>query len=348
MRIYLAVALSLLVAGCIKQKSQEHITYEPLPEPPPQEIIMVTTDSSHIETKCFEYLNSTREFNRLDSIDRTYFRDYYFDTNTLNRVGVFEEGDYAGLWKYYNKKEELIKEINYETGEKILCGNTPDPFDNDFFKIKATADSILVCYFGSAFFHDHIQWNASQSHFISDNGSGTWFDVSEGRPFSFMLNYSVLFDKQHTYPTIQFTLDRFGRLSDITGFKSCEPDECRFALNFFQALALGRNNGLTLSRSSKYFFFLSWIKPSEKTEFLGDYELVIAELKDIVKGGPNETIENYDAVVINPWTGALIRTSEFQRFRYTHRFSSSLSALLEKKPITRASLLSEFFPTRPF
>ena len=215
MRIYLA-ALSLFIAGCIKQKPEEQITYEPLPEPPQQKIITAKTDSSHIEIKYYEDLNSIREFNRLDSVRRTYYKDYYFDTHTLNEAGTYE--DYAiGLWTYYNKKGELIKEINYDTGEKIICGNTPDPYDNDFLKIKATADSILVCYFGSAFFHDHIQWNASQSHFISDDGSGTWFDVSQGRPFSFMLNYSILFDKQHTYATIQFTLDRFGRLSDMTG-----------------------------------------------------------------------------------------------------------------------------------
>lgn len=152
-------------------------------------------------------------------------------------------------------------------------------------------------------------------------------------PTKFRFGYIVLLDAGHRYATIQFTLDRWGDImtrEEISGLKTCGPSGCQFAIDYLQALEIGKANGLILDHEHKYFLYLRWARTMQAADTTGDYELVIAALKNSQKGGKNETIENYDAVILNPWTGKTIRKTRMQRFRYTHRYSSSASGLIEK------------------
>lgn len=82
------------------------IVYPPPFEPP----ILEYTDSSVIETKHFEYLNSTRIFNTLKGQDKTYYRDFYYGTNTLRAEGTFIKGEYSGVWRCYSPDGKQISE----------------------------------------------------------------------------------------------------------------------------------------------------------------------------------------------------------------------------------------------
>src|SRR5688500_4204663 len=86
----------IFLQGALEQ-ADDSITQEPFLEPPPLKSYKVKTDSLVIETKYFEDLNSIRVFNTLDSVDRTYYKDYYFDTHKIKEQGVTEQGDCVGL-----------------------------------------------------------------------------------------------------------------------------------------------------------------------------------------------------------------------------------------------------------
>ena len=62
-----------------------------------QETSYVKTDSSVIKTKYFKYLNSIREFNELNDIKRTYYKDYFYDSKTIKEEGVFFNGHCVGI-----------------------------------------------------------------------------------------------------------------------------------------------------------------------------------------------------------------------------------------------------------
>ena len=85
------------------------ISYPPPIEPP----ILEYTDSSVIETIHFEYLNSTRIFNTLKGKDKTYYRAYYYGTNTIREEGTFLNGEYSGTWRCYSPQGKLISECEY-------------------------------------------------------------------------------------------------------------------------------------------------------------------------------------------------------------------------------------------
>jgi hypothetical protein len=325
------IILTLLSISAVRGQTIDSIAIKPLEEPPRLKIIKIKTDSSLIETRYYQDLNSIREFNKLDAADRTYYRDYYFDTKTIKEVGVFQGGNCAGTWRYYDNKENLIKEINFESGDKKLYNKQAEPYDEILEKMKIKATVVLKSYFGEEFFNHHLKWNASDSYFYSLNNSGRWFDIPEKKPSEFLFRYFVVFDKHRRFSTIEFKLDSKGELitdDNVLGFKKCEGLNSNSFISYDQALAIGRQNGLQLE-TSKFFIYLSWVKPKRKKNFLGDYELIIAEFRNQTDGGQNETIENYDAVVLDPWTGKLLRQSKFQQFRHVHEYSSSVSGLIE-------------------
>lgn len=325
------IILTLLSISSVKGQTTDPISIKPLQEPPQQKIIKVKTDSSLIETRYYEYLNSIREFNKLDSIDRTYYRDYYFDTKAIKEVGVFQAGNCVGTWRYYDNKEKLIKEIDFESGDKKLYNGKVEPYDKIFEQMKIKANGIMKSYFGEEFFKHHLKWNPNDSYFYSANNSGKWFDIPEEKPTEFLFRYFIIFDKQRKFSTIEFRLNNKGEIEtddNTLGFKKCEGIDCNSFITYDQALIIGRQNSLKLD-GSKFFFYLSWVKPKRKKDFLGEYELIMAEFRDSRNGGQNETIENYDAVILNPWTGKMLRQSKFQRLRHVHEYSSSVSGLIE-------------------
>ncbi|MFZ2905347.1 MAG: hypothetical protein WAZ98_03995 [Cyclobacteriaceae bacterium] len=95
------------------------------------------TDSSVITTNTYEDDNSIREFNELDSVDRTYYKEYYFNTHKIKEEGIFEDNYCVGIWKYYDENGKLYKEIDFETGYKKLYTDKKEPFDNLFLEASA-------------------------------------------------------------------------------------------------------------------------------------------------------------------------------------------------------------------
>jgi hypothetical protein len=193
------------------ERRRDTLAYPTLKEPPPIGVSM-KTDSSVITTNTYEDLNSVREFNRLESIDRTYYKDYYWDTHTIKEEGIFEDGYCFGLWKYYDKKGTLYKEIDFETGNKRLYGGGSEPYDDVLLEMRTKGDSILKACFGSAFFERYIQWDPSHSYYHSENGHGSWFDVPAEKPEEFRLRYFVSLERRQKHSTIEFKLDRKGRI----------------------------------------------------------------------------------------------------------------------------------------
>jgi hypothetical protein len=313
------------------QETIDTIKYLPLPEPPESDQ-KVKTDSSFITTKNYEDLNSIREFNDLDSIDRTYYKEYYFDTRKIKEQGILENGDCAGRWKYYNKKGTLIKEINFDTGEKRLYNNKVDPFDDVFLEMRSKGDSILALYFGEEFVRDHLQWNPNRSYYYTQNSSGSWFEVPGEEPKEFVFAYFILLDKDHKYPTIEFKLNNKGDMIrwsyHSTGLKLCGPT-CEFNIDIASATAIARQHGLRIT-NQKYEISLNWNKQNILTgNFSGDYELIITEFADKKTVNAHKTIEYFNAVIIDPWSGKFLRKTRFQNTYNVSPTCSYSSGMIE-------------------
>ena len=322
--------IEVLIANELRDTS--HIVkYEHLPVPPSTDV-HVKTDSSVINTKYFEYLNSIREFNDLDSIRRTYYKDFYFNSRKLRERGVIENGDCVGLWKYYNSKGILEKEINFETGEKKIYGGKPDPFDEIFLEMRSKADSFLISMFGDDFFKNHIKWNPGHSYWYSRYGSGgSWFDTARWEPREFRFEYFVQLDRQHRYPLIKFRLDRKGRLIDpeeSSGLRLCRKN-CNFNIDTNTAIKIAGQNGLTWNSKNNYFY-LSWTRSGIVTgEFLGEYELILAEFENAQKVSSTGTVYNYRTVVIDPWSGKLKRKALFKYLKHDYEHCTTGSGLMD-------------------
>lgn len=310
------------------------ITYQVLPEPPPIGV-EVKTDSSVIRTNTYEDMNSVREFNELDSLDRTYYKEFYFNTHRLKEQGVFEDGYCVGVWRYYDNKGKLYKEIDFETGHKTLFGGRTEPFDDIFIEMKSKGDSTLRSFFGSGFFESHIQWDPNRSYYYSQNDSGNWFEIPSEKPERFLLRYFVKLDSKNKYSTIEFELNRKGRIisgEETLGLKQCNSG-CKFSVDYSKAIEVAKQNGLKLG-DKKHYVYLSWTKSmtsKTRSDFVGDYELVVADFINREKQGVNRIIDHFDAVVINPWTGHFLRRTKFENVGHVHEYSSSSSGLRESK-----------------
>jgi hypothetical protein len=203
--------------------------------------------------------------------------------------------------------------INFDTGEKQFFGGGTEPFDDVMLKIKSTSDSILIAYFGIAFFKKHVQWDVNDSHYYSENNHGRWFDVPSEKPNRFLLRYFVKLDRQHKYSIIEFELDRNGRIisGDKTkGLIKCNGD-CRFGIDYSKAIDVAKRNGLKL-KDARQYACLSWTKsksPADQNNFVGNYEIVVAEFNR-TEEVENGIIDLYDIVIIDPWSGRFLRKSE--------------------------------------
>jgi len=58
---------------------------------------------------------------------------------------------------------------------------------------------------------------------------------------------------------------------------------------------------------------------------------VVVEFVNSEKQGENRIIDNFDAVVIDPWTGFFLRKTAFKNVRHVHENSTSSSGLIESK-----------------
>jgi hypothetical protein len=345
----LSIIILILITSCVRDNAKDNLLtesrtidsirkktdttiYQALAEPPSIGV-KVKTDSSVITTNTYEDENSIREFNELDSVVRTYYKEYYFDTHKIKEEGVFEDHYCVGLWKYYDKNGKLYKEIDFETGNKKLYNNRKEPFDNLFLEARHKGDSIVTAFFGANFFNTQIQWDPNRSYFYSDNDSGVWFDIPREKPNRFLLRYFLRLDSEHKYSTIEFEMDRKGRIisgSETIGLKKCNGN-CEFKIDYFKALGLAKQYGLKLT-NKKHYAYLSWAKSKGATEdFFGDYELVVAEFVNSEKQGENRIVDNFDAVVIDPWTGFFLRKTTFKNVRHVHEYSASSSGLIESK-----------------
>ena len=106
----LLIPLFLLTISC---STRDRVKIEPLLEPPPLRVDKIRTDSSKIETRYFEDLNSIREFNELDSFEIIYYKDFYFKTKKIRESGMMIGGDQKGIWTYYDTTGTITKIVDF-------------------------------------------------------------------------------------------------------------------------------------------------------------------------------------------------------------------------------------------
>jgi|GEM_PF-4680894 len=126
----LKICIALFFFGCsAKDKVDNDLTsdsgdttrYEQLLEPPPLRVERVRTDSSEITTRYDEQLNFIREFNRLDSFEVTYYKDFSFKTKEIRETGVFVNGDPKGVWSYYDSTGKLTSTKDFGHWDKKMA-----------------------------------------------------------------------------------------------------------------------------------------------------------------------------------------------------------------------------------
>ncbi|AHM59330.1 hypothetical protein D770_05315 [Flammeovirgaceae bacterium 311] len=308
-----------------------------------QEMTKVETDSSVIETKYYKGLNSIREFNELKNKDKTYYREYYYDTKILKQEGVFVDGDFVGISREYSADGDLIRVINHDAGTWSIHGKTEFPFYELQESIKLKGDSLIKEVYSKEFFEKHVVWSIGSSYTYNENESGSWSDVFESKPTKFLLRYDIMLDEGHVYDDmIGFELDSKGnylpnQYQQINGFEKLpDTSKCSFTLTYDLAIKLAKENGLVETDTSKATGLLKWQGYKKPELFNGHYRFYVIQLYDSKKiAGENkdhyEITDYYNVWSFNPWSSELVEQKKMKQVHSREGYHGHLTGFIELK-----------------
>jgi hypothetical protein len=257
-----------------------------------------------VEVRSWKEFNLINEFKKVKGTEVQFYKEYYLDTKMLKEEGVFKDGWRIGIWKYFNEKGQLEKEINYDNNVKTLYITNKEPYDEVFENIRSKADSLIIARYGRAFFLKYIIQNTNRSFYYNRRMSGTWFEVPNFRPNKYLLRYDIKHDNQR-FSFLEFTLDSIGSLkykNSIQAILNLKNDEI-LHLHFLDSIAL--QNGLTIEmKPFKYLFQIS-SDSVQRNDGLLEFHIIGKPFKS--KMSRNEIEDFYFEVVLDPWTGKFIR-----------------------------------------
>jgi hypothetical protein len=316
--LFLLIGLIFLEVSCKSQINSKNKTSD-LSFPYPKDSLKdftIKTDTSEIEVKYFAYLNSIREFNELKNSDKTYFRDFYFNSHTLKTQGVqLKDGTRTGIWKYYLNNEKISATLDYDNGIWTVADRNAFPFYDYLQSIKFKGDNIIIENYGYEFFNKYVIWNIQGSAIYNNEESGDWIDKFNNMPDKFLLKYNIRLNKNENYnELISFSLDSNGKLifpfgvfDEVQGFEHVDSS-INLIIKRAEAILLAKGLGLAESDSIKASGFLAWQydedKKVEKYNGRFIYSVLIKTTieKDISPKGRSRITDRYDAYNFNPWS----------------------------------------------
>ena len=297
---------------------------------------VVKTDSSTIETKYFEDLNSIRVFNNLKTQNKSYFTDYYYDTKRVKERGVFLGNNSHGVWKEFWPDGKLKSVINHTAGVITYFDKKAYPFYDYQLSIKLKGDSIIRKIYSNEFLKKNVVWDIDHSYIYHHPYSGNWTDSLELKPEEFLLRYAIKLDGKIYPEIIELHLDKHGRFvadQDIKGLEKLPANTKRtFKLTLSNAILLAKQKGLVESRSKKADAFLTWESEESKSIYRGHFRVYViintTSLKDIHPKGRSTIIDKYDVYIFNPWSGTFIQKKKMKAIRGWEEGSGSSTGLL--------------------
>lgn len=279
----------------------------------PKFIEKFETDSSIIEIKDYEYINSIRIFNRLKKVNKVYYRDFFYDTKGVKEHGTLnKKGVHIGSWKFYDKQSNLIRTIDYDRGTWYLIKSRRQPYYNLQRQIKLRGDSIIQHHYGKAFFDKHVSWNIFYSRVRNADTYEHWETNELFRPTFFLLAYNVHFDQELTaYDAIRIVFDSKGRLvAKIRGFEpQLQGTPGTFLLTQKKAWEIAQQVGLKKGKTKAEVLF-QLLGEQDKPQDL-QYRLIIRQKIDS-SANKNGYHTSYLEWVFNPWKAHFVAKNEIQ------------------------------------
>lgn len=307
-----------------------------------QDDTKVKTDSSVIETKYFDYLNSIRVFNNLIREHKTYYTEYYYDSKRLREKGIFIDDESAGIWNTYASNKKLIRQIDYDKGVITYYNKKLYPFYAFQNRRKLMGDSIIKSIYSPVFFNKYVIWNIGKSAiYSSDDRSGEDWDGSLGmKPVNFLLRYNLKVDGHVYNEMIELEIDSNGKLLKnelgIKGFEKLGFNQPKtFNLNINTATKIAKQKGLVETASAKAQAFLYWENVESKSMYNGRFRYYIIiktrSIEDIKPKGRSSVTDKFDVYVFNPWTSQFIEKKKMKSVHSWEEKSGSGTGLLPDK-----------------
>jgi len=306
-----------------------------------QEDTKIKTDSSVIETKYFDYMNSIRVFNELKKEHKTYFTEYYYDTKRVKEKGIFVNDERAGIWKTYASNKKLIRQIDFDNGVITYYNKKLYPFYEFQNRKKLMCDSIIKSVYSSAFFNKNVVFNIHKSAIYTADGSGEDWTGSLGtKPVNFLLRYNLKLDGHIYNEMIELEIDSNGKLLknelEIKGFEKLGSQQPKtFNLNTIAAIKLAKLKGLVETQSSKAHAFLYWEKLQSESIYKGRFRYYVLvqtkSIKSISAKGRSSVTNKFDVYIFNPWTSEFVEKKKMKSYQSWEEMGGFSTELLPDK-----------------
>lgn len=300
----------------------------------------IETDSSLIEVKTFEYLNSIRTFNELKDGSKTYFKDVYFDTKNQRTEGIFVNGYSVGIWTYYLNNGIVEKVIDYDNGSWEVTNRSDYKYYELQNRIRKAADSIIISNYGKQFFQRYIVWDFGRSAIYNKDESGNWDERFTYPPNEFLLRFKIMLKEDEVYNLMEIHLNDIGHIifpnnlhTAVMGFENVNH-VAEFRIDKEYAVSKAKELGLVESDSNKAFCFLSWkYYDDNKMELNNGYfvykVLILTNVsEEILMNDRKRYIRKYDSYEFNPWTNEFIRMNKLKKISEQGNFSGYTSGFL--------------------
>ena len=205
----------------------------------------------------------------------------------------------------------------------LCCSAISQPLDEAYWnKILDRSDSVVISRFGTEFFMQHVLTPVDPLDYIVIGEYSYGWDERDtiGRlPERCYFEYDIGFDTVNvSRMNISFSITPDGRLiedEDLKGFVEHGPPVA-FHTDLDGFVELARANGVKCERRNA-FRELRWVPLDTAQRFhpggLGRYELVLGRVgrkKELRLSNSTHTYQVVDAVVFDPFTGAILRREE--------------------------------------
>ncbi len=325
MKNLISISLILSCASAFGQKPFREIT---------------ETDSSKIEIiRNSVYRVYEETYKKSDSV--WYSVSFIDDTTKLNTDGwQLKNGGRLGTWKEYNREGDLLYTRNYD---KHTCVVNPKhyPYHHILEKMKTIADSLIIAAYGKEFMNNHIvfefdcyaynhyktKFGCCKDSMWTDDYLGSWTEPMKSKPNSFKLRYEVRLHKTDEKSIeLGMDLDSLGNYIPSSddfwnnyGFELVNPENKNFVLDKSKAIAIAKQNGLTLSDSSKIDEFLFWENFKKQQYYNGQFRYHITDFvgqeKYHVSNDRQGVKYKYMVYIFNPWTGEFVEKKKMKSIR---------------------------------
>ena len=302
----------------------------------------IETDSSVIETKFFQYLNSIRVFNKIKGKDLTYYEEYFMDSKSLITSGIFKDGWCYGTWNVYNKLGQLTDIRNYDSGEWTVLDQTIYPNYNVQKFVLAKAFNFIEKNYGEEFTANHVKFNLNQSYKGTENTSNNWCEPLNESATIFSMSFDIEIEGIGNFDRmIKCEFDVKGQplpivyYKDVQGFQKIQDKNFRF-ITQEQAIQKLKNLDKLENDLKPTFTSLRWIytEPHELSLYNGKfvYSLLFFQEESKEINGERSTITSrFNSFNFDFWTGEYIDKSKMKTVKGWGKESGFSTGLIPDK-----------------